>query len=219
MTRRNRKKEFAMLAEYTREQSDLVDKISKKYPSLPFITAFIMAGDILSRKQADEWVASGEYGISEAGWNVGSFARVDWFADHYDNHSLGDNWLLRDFPTVWSLSDPDDTDPRFLNLWEKAWKLNGQTYLRDGNPDLDILPDAGMISIYRGQMKADGPLGISWSTSYEVAGKFARGAGLRVRASGVVINGRVKVSNVLGYLTGRGENEIVVNPKDVEVYE
>ena len=118
--------------------------------------------------------------------------------------------LVQNIADLWRGSDPDDTDPRFLEVWQNAVENNGG-YIRDGK----ALPRTNPLTIYRGQMPSD-PIGIAWTLDIEIAKGFARGRGIRSGAmNGSVLEARVWRGLVLGYLTGRGESECVVNPMDL----
>lgn len=68
--------------------------------------------------------------------------------------------------------------------------------------------------IYRGQRKGD-PAGISWTLDRERAEWFANRL-RREGETGQLVTGTVRRADVLGYFTGRGEDEIVVDPEQVQ---
>lgn len=188
-------------------QQKWLDFVVEKYPGLNPITAIIMAGDWASTEYADALVAKG-IPVKEAGNEVGSYARLDWFVAKYQCGDLPNNWLVESYPYEWMMADPDDTNALYLELWRKAWVMNGKTYIHDEKE----LPDGDVLRIYRGQMsyRLDG--GIAWSTDYATANKFAHGSGLRVPVDGVVITAEIKRENIYAYITGRGEFETVLDP-------
>lgn len=106
-------------------------------------------------------------------------------------------------PPLWTGSEPDDTDPRWLQLFKDAG------YVTDlpGNSSW-----ASQIPIYRGQER-DGKLGISWSTNKTVAEFFAT----RYGRDGEVVYGFAYPNRILGYLKNRSEDEIVIDPSDVYI--
>jgi len=193
------------------KQQKIMLELNEKYPDLPFVTTLVMAGDIASRDIADRFVSEGMPAI-EAAKYIGSYARLDWLIEQYEKGNLPDNWLLNDFPSEWSSCDPDDTDPKYHALWAMAYGMNGCSTILDGSHYPWTSIPVYEIEVYRGQLKASDPLGIAWTTDREVAEKFAHGAGLRVPVSGVVLTRRIKVCDVYGYLTGRGESEVVLDP-------
>jgi len=186
-------------------------RLREKYPDLPAITLIVMAGDIASRDIADKLVGEG-IPVLEAAVYIGSYARLDWLIEHYEKGNIPETWLLDGFPEEWSGCDPDDCDPKFLRLWEEAWRMNYCNILCSDEGVPANIASADVVTVYRGQLKRTDPLGIAWTTDKEIAKKFAHGAGLRVPANGVVITRRIKVSDIYGYLTGRGESEVVLDP-------
>ena len=180
-------------------------------PRLGPISASIIAGDQISRDDARQWVESGEKDAATAMHFVGSFYRLDFALWAVEAGHLERHLLLRDLPELWRGSDPDDTDPRFLALW-KEHRAKRRSYYSDGKRLLNRYP---WIRVYRGQDE-DAPLGIAWSRDMAVAKKFAHGAGTRqANRQGAVLKGYVARTDVLAYLTGRGEQEVVVDPDAV----
>lgn len=114
-------------------------------------------------------------------------------------------------PGVWSGAEPDDTDP----LWRRLWTAAAEPgRLETGDP----LPEGDPLVIYRGEPEAPSrkTRGIAWTLDRAVAVFFA----LRPPWSdgtGVVIEGRVPRSAVLGYVTDRQESEVIVATKHVKV--
>jgi hypothetical protein len=178
-------------------------------PRLPYISALVMAGDLVGADQASAALREGKP-FAEVLWHVGSYGRLSFVLKALADGYTTIQELLPLWPELWSGSDPDDADPRFLEVWRQACEANGGV-VEDGSP----LPTHPVITIYRGQ-DADAPLGIAWTTSKRIAMKFARGAATRQsNRNGVVIRRTVKRENVLAYLTGRGEFEIIVDPERV----
>lgn len=189
-------------------QGQVADEIQKANPAIPNITAIVMAGDLVSAERWWERMVNGECTPSQAKNLVGSYARLDFAIKAWHAGYLTLDEVLVDLPGLWSGSDPDDTDPRFLSLWRAAWMKNHERYVRDGEP----LPRSHNITVYRGQMPND-PVGIAWSLDRDVAERFARGAGMRVsNMPGVVYVATIDRRKVLGYLTGRKESEVVLDP-------
>lgn len=190
-------------------QGQVADEMQKANPAIPHITAFVMAGDLVSAERWWDRMVNGECTPSEAKNLVGSYARLDFAIKAWHAGYLTIDEILSDLPELWRGSDPDDTDPRFLSLWRAAWMRNHERYVRDGEP----LPRSQDITVYRGQMPND-PVGIAWSLDKSIAERFARGAGLRTKVMhGVIYTATTDRRRVLGYLTGRGESEVVLDPK------
>jgi hypothetical protein len=180
-------------------------------PRLPYVSALVMAGDLIGADEALVALREGKP-FSEALWCVGSYGRLSFALKALDDGYVSLDELCPILPELWSGSDPNDTDIRLLDLWRAARWRKG-CLIEDGEP----LLDQPVINVYRGQ-DADAPLGIAWTTSKCVAKKFARGAATRLsNRDGVVIHGTVKREDVLAYLTGRNEFEIIVDPARVTV--
>jgi hypothetical protein len=203
------------LAERERERMALADSLLAKDPTLGSLSALIIAGDILTAKTARQMLDAGEVTATESVVFVGSYARLKYMVGLMDEGLIEPEWVYRRLPDEWSASDPDDSDPRFLPLWRDAYAWNGSTYLRDGE---DVLPKHDVLSVYRGQDWAPGPVvpGLAWSLERRVAEKFAKGAALRqAHRPGVVIEAMVLRKDVLAYMTGRNEAEVIVDPADL----
>jgi hypothetical protein len=184
-------------------------------PRLPYVSALVMASDLIGADKAWEELSQG-MPFNQALWCIGSYGRLGFALKALDGGFVSLDELCPILPELWSGSDPDDTDIRFLDLWRAArWRNATDDPIVDG----EQLPRAvqSSIDIYRGQ-DADAPLGIAWSTSESIARKFARGAATRqANRGGVVLHGTVAYEDVLAYLTGRGEFEIIVDPARVTV--
>ena len=173
-----------------------------------FITAVIMAGDLLTAEDATERVKNKELTPLQALNHVGSYAKFDWALKH-----LTKIQLLKRLPYLWMSSDPDDSNPEYLKLWKQAFKANAnKTILYKKH-----LPKCKMLTIYRGQIGKDNP-GFAWTTNWRTAFQFSKtGGGRGVISGGVVLKGIVPKNKVLAYITERGEFEVIVDPKNVEV--
>ena len=190
-----------------------------KEQGIPYISAVVIAGDILSGERSKQWVERGLDGTEAVGF-VGSFARLDFVVWAVEGGHLPDTYLMDNLPDLWRGSDPDDSDPRFLSLWKRAW-LAGEATIFDspkGMTLLDNVTDGEWVKVYRGQVgDRNQPTGIAWSTDWKVANKFAKTGGLRgvIDLGGYVLTRWVKREDILAYLVGRGESEVVVDPRDL----
>ena len=103
---------------------------------------------------------------------------------------------------------PGDSTEGLLALFHRAEYVSDQE-----NPRPE-----GCLRIYRGTLGDDPREGISWTLSEEQARWFAehgaRGSG-RDRSIPTVWAATVEAENVLGYFTGRGEEEVIIDPADV----
>lgn len=192
-------------------QSELADELLKKDPKLDPISALVMAGDAASAERADAALAAGEP-FSRALVMVGSYARLDWVVRQLRAGRVDEETVLDQWPELWRGSDPDDTDPRFLDIWQLAYERAGGTVLDDPERPL---PDSPRLVVYRGQ-DSDAVLGIAWSLSRKIAEAYAAGMATRQgNRGGRVFRAEVNRSGVLGYLTGRHEEEVVVDPSTI----
>jgi len=203
------------LAEQEAERMALSRELLDRDPTLGALTALIMAGDLLTAKRARQMVRDGEVTATQSVVFVGSYARLAYMVGLMDEGLIEPEWVYRRLPDEWSGSDPDDMNPRFLTLWREAFAWNGSTYLRDGE---DMLPAADVLHVFRGQDYGPGPIkpGLAWSLDRKVAEKFAKGAALRQsHRPGVVIEAMVMRKDVLAYMTGRREAEVIIDPVDL----
>jgi hypothetical protein len=188
-------------AEQAKRQGELAAKLLEGDPRLGY-TAYIIAGDMLSAERATEMVNAGEVTVEGALPMIGSYARFDWAVKHIRTPRIFE--LL---PELWSGSDPSDIDQDNLILWGLAWAYNDHKTICDGSP----LPD-GDLKVYRGQVNGD-PIGISWTLDKIIAEQFSKTGGLRHQVqNGIVLSGKIHSSQVMGYLTRRGESEVILDP-------
>ena len=208
------------LQAYATAVSDKVGELLLAHPDLHPITAHIVASDLLSAERLSGEVKAGLIDVERAVWLVGSYARWGWAMGMVQAGQLSEDWLAANLCHLWSISDPDDTDPANLAVFRRMYARHGGI-LRDGRPLPKGSSTRGYVRVYRGGMPSDVRMGFAWTTDPKVAQKFAAGAGSRVATpGGVVISGRVRSSHVLAYITGRSESEVIVDPRyviDVEV--
>jgi hypothetical protein len=181
---------------------------------IPFMAAYVIVRDKASDARSRRWVEMG-LDVADAMPFVGSFGRLDFAMWAVEQGHMTRADLLADLPDLWRGSDPDDTDPRFADLWAEAKAANGGRYVADTTiVPLPVQPD-GVVVIYRGQYNRHDPAnGIAWSTDRRIAEKFAATGGLRGASGkhvGRMHTGRIHVDHILGWLTGRGESEVVVD--------
>jgi hypothetical protein len=171
------------------------------------ITAIIMAGDMLSQKRADALYEEGK-GIQQASVMVGSYSRFEWVVTKYNEGHIGVEELSEWICELWRGSDPDDTYPPFLEVWQHCSNYKGTT-LYDEKP----LPDGEEFTIYRGQDDdSEWNIGLSWSLSKEVATRFANGAAMRSFQDGYLATAKVQRSHIIAYISGRNEEELIIDP-------
>jgi hypothetical protein len=193
------------MREQTERLAPEVDRLMAEDPQLKIWTAMTIAQDRESAKRALAMVD--ERGWLYASHLVGSYARLAFVMDLIEDCRIEQEEVYEHLPELWRGSDPDDTDVRFLRLWEDAWNFNGARTITDG----EALP-RGRLTIYRGQDEG-AKIGIAWSLDEEVARKFAHGAATRQHdRQGVLYVAHTNRRNVLAYLTERGEFEVIVDP-------
>ena len=210
-----------------KEDFKRAEELMKRDPKLPLISAYVIARDLRSADRSMEWLREGKYDWKTAEVFTGSYGRMDLRVRAHAEGLITNEQVLDGLTHAWSGSDPDDTDPRFLALWRDAWVANGRKPLRDGKG----LPRDQWLHVYRGQDEVTtvgrtpldpSAFGIAWSLDPMVAKKFANGAATREHSrGGVVYVARVHRSDVMGYMVGRNEAEVIVDPTmlhDVEVW-
>jgi len=191
--------------------NEIASDLMKADPSMNFATAYVMAGDILSARKATDRVVAGE-DATKVYLHVGSFARWDWIVTMWRAGKISDQWFADNIADQWVSADPDDTSADNLAIWRKAFNAHGGL-IRDGRP-LPKPGGDGMLKVFRGGSPFTVKQGFSWTLDPKIAGKFAATGGGRGRIEGgVVITGLVRPSDVLAYLTDRGESEVVIDPR------
>lgn len=194
-------------------RSNLASEFMESDLHLDFVNAMILAGDQLTEERSRNWVESGQMMPLEALSYVGSYNRFNFAYELDEQGKLPPGWFLDNILELWRDSDPDDTDERFLTAWRSAWIRNGYKYLRDGK----ALPRKKYLQIWRGQIE-NKPIGCSWSTDRRIAEGFARSGGLRQnRTDGVLYGYQVLRRDIIAYITGRGESEVIINPQYLRV--
>lgn len=193
------------------------------------IGQIVAANDYASMFRTEAGIRDGS--IPRHDWHVrvGSYARMELctrMVEMTQDMSWGEGWYVAEiFPILcelWRGSDPDDTDPRFEDLFKRA-----KSYTTRVTPMYDAVPlgsGTDPITVYRGEpgillhARPDQIGGLSWTTDINTAIKFATGATMRSpHPVGTVLKGEVRYEDVLAYITGRGEWELIVPPEDVRL--
>ena len=194
---------FNLLEGGINRQAEIMESLRRDNPNIG-ISAFVIAGDILSAEKCTQEVLSGKEALKLV-WRVGSYARFDWAYHHLEHKDL-----LELLPELWSFSDPDDTKDEYLRLWEEKRRLS-QKIVIDDKP----LPNNKAFKVYRGQSQA-AKIGISWSLDETVAQNFGRSGGLRETIKdGIIYQAQVNRNDIIAFLSSRGESEIIVNPNNL----
>jgi hypothetical protein len=182
-------------------------EVDREHPGLPFITRIVMAGDRASMARWEADARAGRIEPEKAISLTGSYSRMTLALRLLDDGLIDPEVVYRNLPSWWSSADPDDTDPRLHALWRDARARKGGLLTDEGRR----LP-GDPIRVYRGQMPGD-PVGCAWSLSREVAERFQTGASFRTHVQGGVLYVlTVPASDAIAYITGRGEEEIILDP-------
>lgn len=191
-----------------------VEQLTKANPNISPISAMVIAGDYVQRDRMKEEVESGRMTADKAYVFVGSFGRFEFITWAYENGHMAEDKVFELLPHEWSASDPDDSDPRYLAIFRKAKAKIGR-YLTDEGKRL---PVGKVLTVFRGESQkgAPEPSGISWTLDEKIASKFASGAGTRQsNLGGTIYVRQVKREDILAYITGRKESEVIIDPKNV----
>lgn len=201
----NEEAQIWQMAQDTQKMMEYATELGEKQ-GLPFVTALIVAGDMVSAEKANRLV---EIGLppESALLTVGSFARFDWAVQN--RKYFGEEFWLANICELWRDSDPDDSNPEYLELW-KLCRAANKAILQDQIGKIFPISRGERVRLYRGQRIGD-PLGISWTRKPQVARKFATGAAYRVLVSGLVFSAEVYWEDCLAYITERDEYEVIVD--------
>lgn len=176
-----------------------------KVKGVPYLQALVQAGDFVHGERIERLVKAKQMTRMKGLNMVGSYARFDWA-----KRNLRPSEIIKILPSLWRDSDPDDSVVN-LPIWQKAYEKKGSMLF-----DEQALEAVGPIRVYRGQLSDE--LGISWSLKKSIAYKFAVSGGMRARIDGgKIVHGNVFLEDVLAYITGRGEFEVVVDPAKVKI--
>lgn len=196
---------MAVFIERAKRESEIAATLD---PGLPMMTRIVMAGDLRQAQGSYARLRSDEIDIDRAMILTGSYGRIQLLISALDDGLVSEAKVLDLLPEWWSSSDPDDTNPRIIDLWERAFARKGGLITDEGHD----LPRKTYLKVYRGQ-RGDDPLGCAWSLDRGVAERFARGASFRCAiANPRIIESSVPRGMILAYLTGRGEEEVIINP-------
>jgi len=202
------------LIAYGQQTSEIAERLMKDDPNIPFVTATIIAGDLMSADRATSELNAG-VPFDRAVWMVGSYARWDWALQMLAQGAVSEEDFAAMICRLWSASDPDDTKTDNLRVWQRVFASTGGV-IRDGRP----LPNQKPLVVFRVITQEDELAGIAWTTDPKIAAKFAAGAGLRIKTDGRVLRGTCDPHHVLAYITGRGESEVIIDPrliKDIQI--
>lgn len=117
--------------------------------------------------------------------------------------ALGYIWTTVEYPN----NDPNVSKSDWIRFFKKA---NRKMLLGDENlKALSSMQE--QIVVYRGLQRNASVQGLSWTTDQQVASWFAT----RFDNNGDVYKAIIEKSRILAYFGDRGEQEVVLNPKDL----
>lgn len=119
---------------------------------------------------------------------------------------LADAWIRSENPNM----DANVTKSELAAMFEQADK----SVLMSLEERIRLSEMSETITIYRGvtPYNAKNVKALSWTVDKKKAEWFAR----RFGENGTVYKAEISKANVLAYFTGRGESEIIVNPKNIK---
>jgi hypothetical protein len=198
------------------ERSSIMEELIAADPQLSVMGAMVMAGDRQSRLRMQSFVEQG-INAKECGTFVGSYERLAFWRWAYEQGHITRSELNDYVVSDWSSSDPDDSDPFWVECWQDIYDRNGGPVFDEPAPKMKM---SRLIKVYRGQPEGAVP-GIAWSMDINVARKFAKTGGARAtnRTDGVIYEAFVKVSDCYAFLWGRNEQEVVLNPARLLTHE
>lgn len=197
------------IAEIERRHAREAEIMAGLPENLPELTKVIMAQDMRAAEDALAAVERGEIEPKRALSFAGSYARIETLKTLVHRGKISLTEALDLLPELWPISDPDDTDPVIIRWWHHAYHRAGRYVTDEGKK----LPRRKSLTVWRGQRRGD-PLGCAWSLSREIAEKFARGASFRTaNPDPELVELTIDRSLILAYLTGRGEEEVIIDPR------
>lgn len=143
--------------------------------------------------------------------------RLEYLRNWWRKKSITREQLRDQLPWIWTDSEPNDTDRRWVTLFRDSTKTEGVLVSDMFNGIRYPLPDDEVLTIYRGTHYRNDKLGLAWSLSKEVAEMFSSYGRLKDQNPGWVITGEVPRGDILAYLMNRKEHEIDVDPAKVKV--
>lgn len=144
---------------------------------------------------------------------ISSELRCDAFINHFSSEEFKPREFWRTLSSSWSSFDGIDHDAIQRLMYEVPYR---HAFLENKcKKKIEALTDAEEIVIYRGQNDDrcgdDYVTGLSWTTSFEVAEKFAR-SGMRGYTTGTpyVLQSSVYKRHIAMMLDDRAEAEVVL---------
>jgi hypothetical protein len=171
---------------------------------------------LLKRKLLKQALAAKDWSAAQM-WTERPFRLSELLRWHREG-LMSNAEFLQEFPGTWSDAEPDDTDPRWLEVYQWLTRLNGGKRLEVKGEDgkLVRLPKGELLTVYRGQFDdKKSSRGCAWTLEPKVAEMFAKR--YNPNPSGVVIVGTVGRGDVLCYNDTRSEKEVNCDFRDVKV--
>lgn len=197
-----------------RDEGFIADQLRTADPRLLPETVESIARDLAAMPDPEEAFPTGAESPNDflrmTLTEVGVHARMRFYLAALDKQTFSWGQIGRMFPLVWSVSRIHRADPRLFTLWERIYRECQRSPWLDGP-----FPPGRYIKVFRGQ-DAVSSHGYSWTTSLDVAKKYATGeASGRTNEAPVILSGRVAARLVYAYVSKAGEEEIITAPVNV----
>jgi hypothetical protein len=142
-------------------------------------------------------------------WLIEKPYRLQAFIGIQDKLSDAQYWRNLEF--AWEVNEFVHRDKTtWLSLFTSKRRYRGLIMDREDRKHLQTLPDE--LVIYRGYRHSSYKAGLSWTLSLEKAAWFANRWN---QGNPMVVTGRCRKEDVIAYLNGRNEQEIVIDPRKV----
>lgn len=156
----------------------------------------------------------------ESAARAGKWANVVWLHERPWRPDVLVGRVPGDADGFWELAAHVWVDTEFPHLREALWR---ELFARPGvklmmsREELDVLSSLPQrVNIYRGAVRRKGESGLSWTLDRGRAAWFSRRFALDGEEP-VVLEGRVNRAEIIAFLTGRNEDEVLVLPEAVQV--
>ncbi|KKN60711.1 hypothetical protein LCGC14_0529100 [marine sediment metagenome] len=176
-----------------------------------FFSSWKRANEMLEHKNTQVAKAIAEKRWGQVLWLYERPWRLDMLNEMWMNKTITRHELRTLLPRIW-------IDAELLGkrkaLLLRLFKATGFVSDDAEKPNVqDYLVPGEAVTIYRGSAPAHAN-GLSWTRSPQIAAWFARR--LNDEKTCIVTAGEVLPEHVLGVFTGRGEDEVVVNPRHIK---
>lgn len=123
-----------------------------------------------------------------------------------------DIWPL--ITSVWMDQESPDI-ATWTRIWSGGWRARHRAMTEAERAALKAM--GSKITVYRGYNDPDREHGLSWTTDREQAIWFAQRFADVYGRKPILMEGNVKRKDVIAYLTGRSERELIIAPGNVNI--